>query len=174
MKPQTKGARPSAWAEASRRSTASLVDVKTAEDDDIWASATTTEDVSQVEFPRGAGGLTPVFDPFSVTRLAWDTLMLGAIFFVVVVTPFEMAFIASSGTFLRPPRTRASVGLWATNRLVDAGFVGDLLLAFNTAYFDDAVGTWVIDRDAIACDVGVRMCIYVCVHMGYARAGGLM
>ncbi|KAH8049974.1 phosphorelay sensor kinase [Aureococcus anophagefferens] len=36
------------------------------------------------------------------------------------------------------------------NRLIDFGFFVDLLLAFNTAYFDEASGHWVTDRYVIA------------------------
>lgn len=56
-------------------STSSLVNVKTAEDDDIWASAT-AEDSSQVEFPPDKR-MIPIFDPFNRHRLIWDGSMMA-------------------------------------------------------------------------------------------------
>ncbi|KAH8083920.1 phosphorelay sensor kinase [Aureococcus anophagefferens] len=61
-----------------------------------------------------------------------------------------MAFIADPGTFIRLPAAPSSVWLWCMNRLIDFGFFVDLLLAFNTAYFDEASGHWVTDRYVIA------------------------
>ena len=132
-----------------QQSTSSLISVKNAEeDDDLWDCAA-IEDSSQVEFPEDRRAF-PIFDPFNPYRVTWDAMMMIAILFVMIVTPFEMAFIADPGTFVRLPAAPSSKWLWCMNRLIDFGFLVDLLLAFNTAYFDEASGTWVTDRGVIA------------------------
>ena len=131
-----------------QQSTSSLVSIKNSEEEGLWENAA-IEDSSQVEFPKD-GRRCPIFDPFTPYRVAWDLAMMGAILFVMIVTPFEMAFIADPGTFIRLPAAPSSVWLWCMNRLIDFGFFVDLLLAFNTAYFDEASGHWVTDRYVIA------------------------
>lgn len=81
------------------------------------------------------------------------------ILYVMIVTPFELAFIVS-----RPLRrqVRASswrqgrlipnkrTGLWLANQFVNCGFLIDMYLNFTTAYFDKDAGTWRTDHLRIA------------------------
>ena len=94
-----------------QQSTSSLVSIKNSEEEGLWENAA-IEDSSQVEFPKD-GRRCPIFDPFTPYRVAWDLAMMGAILFVMIVTPFEMAFIADPGTFIRLPAAPSSVRMLA-------------------------------------------------------------
>jgi len=69
--------------------------------------------------------------------------MIAFICYVLVVAPFEIAFVSDS-------RRMRIDGLWVTNLLVDISFFWDMVLTFNTAYFDHLAHGWVYDRRKIA------------------------
>ena len=75
------------------------------------------------------------------------------IIYVMLVTPFQLSYLTNpedpSDTFANRGRNKY-IGLWCTDTLVDLAFVGDLFLAFNTAYVDEYTGEWVTKRQLIA------------------------
>lgn len=95
---------------------------------------------NQVSFPSQPEARFKVLNPYSSFRVKWDCWLLLLILFVLVVTPFELSFISESKLD----------ALFGANRLVDLFFVVDLTLEFNTAYFDERNGNWVLDRARIA------------------------
>ena len=67
-----------------------------------------------------------VIDPRNVKWMSmWDLVMVSAMIFTAIVTPFEVAF-ADEGRFIRP--------MWVCNRVVDFLFIFDMLLIFRLAY----------------------------------------
>ncbi|KAH8053803.1 phosphorelay sensor kinase [Aureococcus anophagefferens] len=86
-----------------------------------------------------------VLDPYSMWRMRWNLFTLGLIGYVLIVTPFEIAFVSNCK---RPPGGMS--GLWVCNLLVDLSFLADMCLTFNTAYFNAERNTWIMDRRYIA------------------------
>jgi hypothetical protein len=80
-----------------------------------------------------------MLDPSSEFIIKWDKLMVVLLLFVSFVTPFEVAFL--------PTKPDA---LFVINRIVDAGFIIDMVFQFFLPYFDadDLVFVW--NRDLIA------------------------
>jgi len=111
-------------------------------------ASTLTED--QVPFPtcksrRCATKTLRVWNPLN--RYAWDLLILIFIVAVMLIAPFESAFVVTRGLGdrLRPEHS----GLFCTNAVIDLAFVIDILLTLNTAYFNRSKGAWVLDRRLI-------------------------
>ncbi|KAH8044134.1 phosphorelay sensor kinase [Aureococcus anophagefferens] len=67
--------------------------------------------------------------------------MLVLVTFVFFVTLFEIAFV-NRGEYWD--------GLWTMNRLVDLSFFGDMVLTFNTGYYNWRENRWYIERSQIA------------------------
>ena len=90
-------------------------------------------------FPAQDDTRCPVFNPNANWRLGWDGYMLVLVTFVFFVTPFEIAFV-NRGEYWD--------GLWTMNRLVDLSFFGDMVLTFNTGYYNwrDGGGDDVCER----------------------------
>ena len=80
----------------------------------------------------------PVLNPYSNRRLCWDVLMLALICFITVVTPFELTFIvgASYGDGFRGDDDPGKLFIFYFNRMTDLAFLCDMVLSFNTSYFD--------------------------------------
>ena len=80
-----------------------------------------------------------MLDPSSEFIIKWDKLMVVLLLFVSFVTPFEVAFL--------PTKPDA---LFVINRIVDLGFIIDMVFQFFLPYFDadDLVFVW--NRDLIA------------------------
>jgi hypothetical protein len=113
-------------------------------------------------FPEQKGAKFPVLDPDSDARFSWDCYLMVLIFYVMLVTPFQLSF-TNAPTHPRDTFTLGSpsgynkyIGLWVSNLFVDIAFVGDLVLAFNTGFFDHNEGEWVVSRNRIARGAGVR------------------
>lgn len=94
-----------------------------------------------------------VLNPLADWRLNWDIFMMLLIAYVMIVTPFELAFVVSRP--LRKQFERWSTlspnkrsGLWMSNVLVNLGFLADMFLNFITGFFDKKV--WRTDHASIA------------------------
>lgn len=80
-----------------------------------------------------------VFDPNENWRFAWDLVILGLMTFEVFVTLYQLAFLSS-----------VSLGLRVTNYVVDLCFLNDIFITFNTGFFLQDQGIWVVRRPRIA------------------------
>lgn len=80
-----------------------------------------------------------MLDPKSVFMQRWDNFIMVLLLFVAFVTPFEVAFLPT-----KPD------GLFAINRIVDAGFIIDMCFQFFLPYFDSSELVYVWNRDLIA------------------------
>ncbi|CAH0368963.1 unnamed protein product [Pelagomonas calceolata] len=115
--------------------------------------------IEQCEFPKSLKDKNLwVLNPQN--RYSWDLTILVLIILVMVLAPFEIAFVRASvgfnrnacntnhagpechKGFLHPDR----VGLFVVNLFIDICFVADIFLTLNTAYFDSGSGDWVIDH----------------------------
>ncbi|KAH8071247.1 voltage-gated potassium channel [Aureococcus anophagefferens] len=106
-------------------------------------------------FPKQSRGhLFPVQDPRTDARFGWDVWLMVLIFYVMLVTPFQLSFTrapdayADNFTAGSPPGYNKYVVLAVLNAMVDVMFLADLCLCFNTAFFED--NAWVVDRRRIA------------------------
>jgi hypothetical protein len=84
-------------------------------------------------------GRTMTIDPRDnewMTR--WDFFMLILMAFTAIVTPFEVAFLQ--------PKFNA---MYVINRIVDTGFVTDMIMNFFLAYLDTEKNLWVFERSFI-------------------------
>ena len=101
--------------------------------------------------------------PNMVFMTYWDAAMTFLLLFTAVVTPFEVAFLAEEGAFLKDdgitPATGSAKDLLGTgeiarlfiiNRLVDLGFFCDVFVNFNLAYFDEEASMWIVKKRKIA------------------------
>lgn len=98
-------------------------------------------------FPKQEDAWVPVTDPRSWYRLRWDMFILVLIFYVMLVTPFHIAFLADVNVAdLAKPGSEGQLVLAAVNACVDLLFVIDILCIFNQGYFDKVHEVWIIDR----------------------------
>lgn len=76
----------------------------------------------------------------------WDSVTVIALLYVAFVTPFEVAFIEGDGSAATSPVT------FTLNRLIDAVFVGDVVLTFFLPYREanENGGMMVYDNKKIA------------------------
>lgn len=88
-----------------------------------------------------------VMNPLLDWRLTWDILMMLLIVFVMIVTPFELAFINSLP--LRDQFGPKYIGLWMCNMVVNFGFLVDICFNFFTAVYDDHSNSWILSVDKI-------------------------
>jgi hypothetical protein len=111
--------------------------------------------MGHVLFPAQEGSYFPVTDPRTHWRLQWDVVLLFCIVYVMLVTPFQIAFVSDATlneTFTAgsPPGYNRYVVLFCVNLLVDIAFAIDILCLFNQGYFDKYRDVWVVDRRRIA------------------------
>lgn len=122
-----------------------------------------------VEFPQQRGTCFKVFSPNSTARFMWDMFMLFCTIFIMVATPFELAFVNSDEGCMR-----TITGMVIVNLLIDLCFFIDMrgfpespvsiasfrvshrlharrhrLLQLNTSYFDSVLGEWILSRTRI-------------------------
>ena len=69
----------------------------------------------------------------------WDMLMVALLIFTALVTPFEVAFLTSAFNFL-----------FVINRLVDFGFMCDMVLNFFLGFYDEAEARMIWNQKLIA------------------------
>lgn len=100
-----------------------------------------------------------VMNPLLDWRLSWDIFMMVLIVFVMLVTPFELAFISSSPfkkNFADKTWDKGQVygnkrtGLWFCNMAVNFGFIIDICFNFFTAVYDEKKKEWLLQLDQIA------------------------
>ena len=76
----------------------------------------------------------------------WDMVMLCAMVFTALFTPFEVVFVGieDGGRYINP--------MWVVNRVVDSLFICDMCLIFHLAYQERAErgGHWVFNKGIIA------------------------
>ncbi|KAJ8611146.1 hypothetical protein CTAYLR_003569 [Chrysophaeum taylorii] len=94
-----------------------------------------------VGFPAQSGVCVKVFSPNSQRRFVWDMYMLFCTMFVMVATPFELAFVGDSGRCFGPV-----TGMFVANTFINVSFSIDMLLQLNTSFFDPMRGEWVMDH----------------------------
>lgn len=87
-------------------------------------------------FPMNAGC---VINPRNKFMKKWDIVMLLLLLYTAVVTPYEVAFLATEWNFL-----------FVLNRFVDALFFMDLIMNFFMASLDLERGFWVVEHKEIA------------------------
>jgi hypothetical protein len=88
-----------------------------------------------------------VIDPRSAPFAAyWDLFTSLLLVYVALVTPIEVGFIPAP-----EPSKRWSNWLFIINRVLDCGFILDMLLQFRLAYkVDDLEGTrWIVAADKV-------------------------
>jgi hypothetical protein len=89
-----------------------------------------------------------VIDPRTAPFAAyWDLLTSILLLYVALVTPVEVGFVQAP-----QPSERWFNWLFLINRLLDVGFIIDMLLQFRLAFkVDDVQGTrWIVAADQIA------------------------
>jgi len=79
-----------------------------------------------------------LIDPNSNFMRKWDITSIVLLFFVMVVTPYEVAFLATSIN-----------GLFVINRLIDLYFMTDMVIQFFLMYRDEEKGVLVKDQSLI-------------------------
>jgi hypothetical protein len=79
-----------------------------------------------------------ILDPLSPGMKTWDAVMLLLLLFTATITPFEVSFLE---TKINP--------LFAVNRIVDCGFLCDMIFQFFISY-TDVDGKHVLDHRRIA------------------------
>jgi hypothetical protein len=77
-------------------------------------------------------------DPQGPFMAKWDLVMMVLLLFTALVTPFEVSFLETNLD-----------GMFVINRLVDVGFICDMLVNFRLA-FDDEEGVKIYSRRRIA------------------------
>ena len=78
-----------------------------------------------------------LLSPFSPMMKKWDLFMIVLLTFTAVVTPYEVAFLENEFN-----------ALFVINRLVDLGFILDMIANFLLGYVTDEGFVW--DRKKIA------------------------
>ena len=90
-------------------------------------------------------------DPLQRWRLKWDILMMLMICFVMIVTPFELAFVSAVGWSKNyTPFPNKYTGLFITNWTVNLLFIVDIVFNFLTAVYDPQLNKWLLRFDQIA------------------------
>lgn len=79
-----------------------------------------------------------LIDPNCNFMRKWDLTSIFMLFFVMVVTPFEVAFLSTSLN-----------ALFFINRLIDLYFVCDMVIQFNLMYRDEEKGVLIKDQKLI-------------------------
>ena len=95
-------------------------------------------DPSRLRLPPSASCL---INPRGTFQSRWDVVMLVALIYTAIVTPFEVAFI--------PPSFGA---LFIINRIVDYLFLQDLVQNFFLPYYSNKESGYVISKSGIACN----------------------
>ena len=106
-------------------------------------------------FPRHMAASRLIMNPLEDWRLNWDIFTMFLIVFVMLVTPFELAFINSVGfnasfKSLSPFEPNQHTGLLIANWFVNLGFVIDVVFNFLTAIYDEQQHRWIMSHSEIA------------------------
>ncbi len=132
----------------SRTTFTDLIGLFEKQDDDIEKEL--LDDMRSNKFPRHRAHWL-VMDPLQKWRLKWDILMMLLICFVMVVTPFELAFVSAVGWSKNyTPFPNKYTGLFITNWTVNLLFIVDIVFNFLTAVYDPQLNKWLLRFDQIA------------------------
>ena len=112
------------------------------EDDDDFAF----EDMRETVFPSHKAHRL-VMNPLMEWRLHWDIAMMVLIVFVMIVTPFELAFVSSVP--FRKNLDGKAAGLFYANWSVNFGFIVDIYFNLVTAVFDVTRNRWILTFSGI-------------------------
>jgi hypothetical protein len=88
----------------------------------------------EITFPKNSW----MTNPNSFFFNGWSVSMVPFLAYVAVVTPFEIAFVHRGCSLLAP------------NLIVDLYFWADVLLNFNTAFFDHERAKWIVSYGRVA------------------------
>ena len=83
-----------------------------------------------------------IFDPYSRYRQLWDVLATLALITTCLITPAELAFYTH---FENKPSYLGTI-----NRIIDVIFIIDIIVSFNTSYFNKEKNNFTTDRKKIA------------------------
>ena len=132
----------------SRTTFTDLIGLTEKHDDDLEKEL--LDDMRSNKFPRHRAHWL-VMDPLQKWRLKWDILMMLLICFVMVVTPFELAFVSAVGWSKNyTPFPNKYTGLFITNWTVNLLFIVDIVFNFLTAVYDPQLNKWLLRFDQIA------------------------
>ena len=132
----------------SRTTFTDLIGLTEKHDDDLEKEL--LDDMRSNKFPRHRAHWL-VMDPLQKWRLKWDILMMLLICFVMVVTPFELAFVSAVGWAKNyTPFPNKYTGLFITNWTVNLLFIVDIVFNFLTAVYDPQLNKWLLRFDQIA------------------------
>ncbi|KAH8067774.1 voltage-gated potassium channel [Aureococcus anophagefferens] len=149
----------------------SLEELEAANDDDSDDDDDDREEFRVNVFPRHMASSRLIMNPLEDWRLNWDIFTMFLIVFVMLVTPFELAFINSVGfnasfKSLSPFEPNQHTGLLIANWFVNLGFVIDVVFNFLTAIHDEQQHRWIMSHSEIAgCYLRVVTIIKYCVMM---------
>ena len=90
-------------------------------------------------------------NPTGRRMMIWDRMMLFAMIWTALITPFEVSFMTSDASSNQPTGV-AGWALFSLNRVIDLIFIFDLVLTFFVPYRQSPRkgGRWVYDRQKIA------------------------
>ncbi|KAH8087704.1 voltage-gated potassium channel [Aureococcus anophagefferens] len=132
----------------------SLEELEAANDDDSDDDDDDGEEFRVNVFPRHMASSRLIMNPLEDWRLNWDIFTMFLIVFVMLVTPFELAFINSVGfasfKSLSPFEPNQHTGLLIANWFVNLGFVIDVVFNFLTAIYDEQQHRWIMSHSEIA------------------------
>ena len=132
----------------SRTTFTDLIGLTEKHDDDLEKEL--LDDMRSNKFPRHRAHWL-IMDPLQKWRLKWDILMMLLICFVMVVTPFELAFVSAVGWSKNyTPFPNKYTGLFITNWTVNLLFIVDIVFNFLTAVYDPQLNKWLLRFDQIA------------------------
>ncbi|KAJ3123021.1 hypothetical protein HK098_002277 [Nowakowskiella sp. JEL0407] len=94
-------------------------------------------------FVNKRGSFLPLFDSTSIFLKRWDTLSIILLLYTACVTPFETAFLNTSG------KVDTSSILFEIDRVVDVLFFCDMFVQARTPYRDKTTGKLVYEERAI-------------------------
>ena len=145
----------------SRTTFTDLIGLTEKHDDDLEKEL--LDDMRSNKFPRHRAHWL-IMDPLQKWRLKWDILMMLLICFVMVVTPFELAFVSAVGWSKNyTPFPNKYTGLFITNWTVNLLFIVDIVFNFLTAVYDPQLNKWLLRFDQIAVHYArldaVRCCV---------------
>ena len=89
-----------------------------------------TQQVAERKWPSG------VIDPTSTRKVRWDAVIMFLILYSAVTVPVRLAFSADAHTYI-----------WDFEAAMSVMFIMDVVISFNTAYFDG--GYWITDHEKI-------------------------
>ena len=110
-------------------------------------------ELEDFHFPEQLDKWIRVVDPNSMFTLRWDSFVLGLLMYAAIVTPFSIAYLSKVGVDNDGRIEFHNLGgllFFFVDKFVDLLFFADILITFNTGYFDWRRGIWVTNRKTIA------------------------